>query len=174
MGLASLGLDIGIFCELVKHSPINSGFVARFFRASPVPDAVCTVPARETPHDTSPRSPSCSASSRRARRSPGVQSSADMRSAAACACASIDAAASSLQCTGLEPRILLNSNAHIGTFSQTAGSTCKFWVNPVNVTFRPSPPPAPPPPASAPELESPPPAAPSPPPVAPPPERESC
>jgi hypothetical protein len=23
----------------------------------------------------------------------------------------------------------------IGIFSQTAGSTCKFWVNPVNFTF---------------------------------------
>jgi hypothetical protein len=29
----------------------------------------------------------------------------------------------------------VNSKAFIGIFSQTAGSTCEFWVNPVNFTF---------------------------------------
>ena len=32
-------------------------------------------------------------------------------------------------------RIWVNSKAPIGIFSQTAGSTCEFWVNPVNFTF---------------------------------------
>ena len=36
----------------------------------------------------------------------------------------------------VDPRIWVNSEALIGIFSQTAGSTCEFWVNPVNFTFR--------------------------------------
>jgi hypothetical protein len=32
-------------------------------------------------------------------------------------------------------RVWVNSKALIGIFSQTAGSTCEFWVNPVNFTF---------------------------------------
>jgi hypothetical protein len=34
------------------------------------------------------------------------------------------------------PRVWVSSTALVGIFSQTAGSTCKFWVNPVNFTFR--------------------------------------
>jgi hypothetical protein len=30
--------------------------------------------------------------------------------------------------------IWVNSKALIGIFSQTAGSTCEFWANPVNFT----------------------------------------
>jgi hypothetical protein len=29
----------------------------------------------------------------------------------------------------------VNCKAFIGIFSQTSGSTCEFWVNPVNFTF---------------------------------------
>jgi hypothetical protein len=34
------------------------------------------------------------------------------------------------------PRVWANSEALTWVFSQTAGSTCEFWVNPVNSTFR--------------------------------------
>jgi hypothetical protein len=34
------------------------------------------------------------------------------------------------------PEIWVNSKALIEILSQTAGSTCESWVNPVNVTFR--------------------------------------
>jgi hypothetical protein len=41
-----------------------------------------------------------------------------------------------LKFTGLN-QIWVNSKALIGIFSQTAGSTCEFCVNPVNCTFCP-------------------------------------
>jgi hypothetical protein len=34
------------------------------------------------------------------------------------------------------PRLWVNSKSLIGNLIQTAGSTCKFWVNAVNFTFR--------------------------------------
>jgi hypothetical protein len=40
-----------------------------------------------------------------------------------------------LNFTGLTQN-LVNSKALIEIFSQTAGSTCEFWVNPVNFTFQ--------------------------------------
>jgi hypothetical protein len=40
-----------------------------------------------------------------------------------------------LEFTGLT-QIWVNSKALIGMFSQTDGSTCEFWVNPVNFTLQ--------------------------------------
>ena len=39
-----------------------------------------------------------------------------------------------LKFTGLTQKIWANSKALIWIFSQTAGSTCNLWVNPVNFT----------------------------------------
>jgi hypothetical protein len=44
------------------------------------------------------------------------------------------AGAGSLKFTGLTQN-MVNSKALIGIFSQTAGSTCNLWVNPVDFTF---------------------------------------
>jgi hypothetical protein len=40
-----------------------------------------------------------------------------------------------LKFTGLTQKIWANSKALIWIFSQTAGSTCNLWVNPVDFTF---------------------------------------
>jgi hypothetical protein len=41
-----------------------------------------------------------------------------------------------LKFTGLTQNRWVNSKALVGIFSQTSGSTCEFWVNPVDFTFR--------------------------------------